>query len=150
MTPATHRWFHAANLVVVGSGCVYAWMSYLCEPSDPFAVVNHPLQPHVLHLHVLSAPLLVWMIGVFWQPHALAKRRGREPTSRRSGLILLFNAVPMIASGALIQTAVSPGWRNAWIGIHLVASALWIAGSFVHWRVRVQARAGTHEVPVPM
>jgi hypothetical protein len=136
MTRTTNRWFHAANVLVITTGCVYAWTRYFCTPSDPFAVVNHPLQPHALHLHVLSAPLLVLMIGVFWQPHAWTKFRSRSPVSRRSGLVLLVNAIPMIASGFLIQTSVLPLWRNLWIGVHLVASACWLVGSLVHWWVR--------------
>ena len=136
MTKATLLWFHASNLAVAGTGLVYAWTKYFCTPSDPFALVNHPLQPHVLHLHVLSAPLLIFMIGVYWQAHALPKWRGRSRDSRRSGILLMLNAVPMIASGVLIQTATSSGWRTAWIAVHLVASGCWLAGTVIHWRVR--------------
>jgi hypothetical protein len=38
----------------------------------------------------------------------------------------------MIASGYLLQTATAPGWRQAWLGIHLVASALWLGGYLAH------------------
>jgi hypothetical protein len=41
-------------------------------------------------------------------------------------------AVPMIVSGYLIQTAVTPAWRTAWIAIHLAASGLWVAGYLTH------------------
>ena len=53
-------WFlHVATILVGGGGLVYAWMRYFVRPDDPFAVVNHPWQPDVQHLHVLAAPLLV-------------------------------------------------------------------------------------------
>ena len=59
----------------------------------------------------------------------------------RSGHVLLFTALPMILSGALIQTAVSPGWRNAWITVHLISSLLWRVGCFGHlFRHRSAAR----------
>ena len=132
MTRATRLWFHASNLLVAGSGGVYAWTAYACSPDDPFALVNHPLQPHALHLHVLSAPLLVLMIGMLWQSHALPRYRGGETASRATGVVLLVNALPMIASGVLIQTAVSPGWRIAWVVVHLLASACWVVGSALH------------------
>ena len=45
---------HAATLLVGGTGLVYAWMRYLVHPADPFAVVNHPLQPLAQHLHILA------------------------------------------------------------------------------------------------
>jgi hypothetical protein len=31
-------------------------MRCLAEPADEWAVVNHPWQPHLQHLHVLAAP----------------------------------------------------------------------------------------------
>lgn len=126
-------WFlHLANLLVGGTGVVYAWMRYLLEPSDPFAVVSHPAQPHVQHLHVWTAPLLVFAVGVIWQEHVWKHWRQRVPAGRRSGLTLLAMAVPMVASGYLLQTAVTPAWRTAWIAVHLAASGLWVAGYLAH------------------
>ena len=53
---------HLANLAVSGTGLVYAWMRYLAEPVDEWAIVNHPWQPHTQHLHILTAPLLVFAV----------------------------------------------------------------------------------------
>ncbi|HXO18770.1 MAG TPA: hypothetical protein VOA87_02470, partial [Thermoanaerobaculia bacterium] len=63
---------HAATILVGSTGLVYAWMRYLLAPADPFAVVNHPLQPLVQHLHVLAAPLLVFAVGLIWRRHVWA------------------------------------------------------------------------------
>jgi hypothetical protein len=122
---------HLANLAVSGTGLVYAWMRYLLQPADEWAVVNHPWQPLVQHLHVLSAPLLVFAIGLIWSVHALAKlRNGRRGRASGLGLMALF--LPMAASGYLLQVAVDPEWRRRWIVIHIVSSLLWVGALAVH------------------
>lgn len=123
---------HAATLLVGGTGLVYAWMRYLVHPADPFAVVNHPLQPFVQHLHILVAPLLVFAAGLMWHQHAWAYWRRGVQRHRRSGASLLFTLVPMVVSGYLIQTAVDGGWRRAWVIVHLAASGLWLLGYLAH------------------
>ncbi len=138
-------WFlHIATLLVGGGGLVYAWMRYLVRPDDTFAVVNHPWQPAVQHLHVVAAPLLVFAIGLIWKAHAWPGVRLRVATRRKSGLALFATAAPMIASGYLLQTATVPGWRQAWLGIHLVASALWLGGYLAH---QVSARLSDRTQP---
>ncbi|HPK65509.1 MAG TPA: hypothetical protein PKX99_02905 [Thermoanaerobaculia bacterium] len=57
---------HIGSLLVGGTGLVYAWMRYVATPADPDAVVSHPWQPMVQHLHVLTAPLLVLAIGALF------------------------------------------------------------------------------------
>jgi hypothetical protein len=148
----TEAWlFHASNALVCATGLVYAWMAWLVEPEDPYAVVNHPLQPEVQHLHVLVAPALIFMAGVVWQRHAWAKLQGGGRDRRRSGLSLILTLAPMVASGYLIQTASDERWRNAWVVVHLVTSALWLAGSLVHVFARALAArraVSTNEVPL--
>jgi len=122
---------HVANCLVIVTGVVYAVMRYVVTPSDEWAVVNHPWQPHVQHLHVLVAPLLVFAVGVIWRRHVVKRfANGRE--GRVSGLGLLVGFCPMVASGYLIQIAVEPGWRTAWIGVHLATSTLWVAAFLIH------------------
>lgn len=130
---------HLSNGLVAGTGIAYAVMSYLMRPTDEWAVVNHPWQPHVQHLHVLSAPLLVFAVGVVWSRHVIPRfRNGVE--GRVSGIGLLVGFVPMAASGYLLQTAVDPGWRVAWVAVHLASSALWLAALASHQVRRVPSR----------
>jgi hypothetical protein len=122
---------HFANLAVCGTGLVYAWMRYLVEPADEWAVVNHPWQPHLQHLHVLVAPLLVFAVGLIWTAHILGKlQNGR--TNRVAGLSLMALFLPMAASGYLLQLAVDPNWRRTWVWVHVVSSLLWVAAFVVH------------------
>jgi len=127
-----------ANVLVVGTGLVYAAMRYVMQPVDEWAVVNHPWQPQVQHLHVLTAPLLVFACGLIWRRHVVGHLRGRRPRGRRSGPGLLAALVPMVASGYLLQTTVTESWRLVWVAVHLVASGAWIAVFLVHqvraWR----------------
>jgi hypothetical protein len=122
---------HTANGLVTLTGVVYGVMRYLMTPSDEWAVVNHPWQPLVQHLHVLAAPLLVFAVGLIWSLHITTRmQNGREGRSTGVGLLVAF--VPMAASGYLIQVAVEPGWRAAWIGLHVASSLLWIATFSIH------------------
>jgi hypothetical protein len=123
---------HAATLLVGGTGLAYAWLRYLVRPADPFAVVNHPLQPLVQHLHVLLAPLLVFAAGLMWHQHAWGYWRQGVERHRRSGASLIFTLVPMVVSGYLIQTAVDGDWRRLWVIVHLAASGLWLLGYLAH------------------
>ena len=127
---------HAATLAVGGTGLVYAWMLYLLKPSDPYAVVNHPWQPGVQHLHVLTAPLLVFAAGVIWRAHVWRRFRAGVRARRRSGLTVAASLGPMTLSGYLLQTATDPSWRRAWVAVHLAASALWIVGYLAHQLTR--------------
>jgi len=133
---------HLANLAVSGTGLVYAWMRYLAEPADEWAVVNHPWQPHLQHLHVLSAPLLVFAMGVIWSAHVVGKmKNGGENRAAGVGLTAIF--LPMAASAYLLQVAVDPGWRQTWMWVHVVASLLWVVAFVVH-----QVRAVVMKEPV--
>jgi hypothetical protein len=122
---------NVSTLLVGGTGLVYAWMIYLVHPSDPDALVNHPWQPHVQHLHILVAPLLVFAAGLIWRRHVWAGWKS-SLERRRSGLSLALTLVPMVASGYLIQTAVEASWRQVWVVVHLAASGLWLLVILVH------------------
>lgn len=127
------RWLlHVSTILVGGTGLVYAWMLYFVRPQDPYAVVNHPWQPQTQHLHVLVAPLLVFGVGVIWQRHVWTHWKHKVRKGFLTGVTLGLTLVPMIASGYLIQTAVDDTWRKIWVGVHLTASALWLAGYLAH------------------
>ncbi len=148
MTRFEANLLHVANLLVGGTGLVYAWMRYCAVPAEPFAVVNHPAQPTMQHLHVLSAPLLVFACGLIWQAHAWARVRTGYRERRKSGLSLALSLVPMISSGYALQVCGSETWRTVWITMHLCTSALWIAAFVIHqWRAWFGARAPRAKIP---
>lgn len=133
MTRSTYRCFHLSYILVAVTGLVYLWMRYFMQPMDPFAVVNHPWQSHVLHLHIVMAPALTIMIGAFWRAHADMNRRRGIQEGRKSGLTLWTMAIPMIASGYLLQVSVESFWQNVWLVIHLATSLLTVAAYAIHF-----------------
>ncbi len=129
----TERWLYdISNLLVGGTGVTYGVMRYLMESPDEWAVVNHPWQPHVQHLHVVAAPLLVFACGLLWSRHVLPKLNANDPRGRTSGIALVLQIIPMVFSGYLIQVCISDGWRTVWIWVHLVASLAWIMMTIAH------------------
>lgn len=123
---------HVATLLVGGTGLVYAWMRYFANPADPEALIAHPLQPAVQHLHLWTAPLLVFAAGLLWRRHVWAGIRLGVRERRRAGIGLALALLPMVVSGYLLQTAVEPAWRRGWVVVHVTASVLWILGYLVH------------------
>jgi len=132
MTRGEARWNHAANVLVGGTGLVYGWMLYFGEPVDDFALVNHPLQPDLQAWHVRLAPLLVFTVALIWAPHVWKRVRSGFRPRRATGLTLCASFWPMVASGYLLQTAVSEGWRLAWVVVHVATSILWLVFYGVH------------------
>jgi len=136
---------HLSNALVGVTGVVYAWMRYFATSTDEFAVVNHPWQPTFQHLHVLTAPLLVFASGLIFHRHVFARLRSGFRPRRPTGLLLALLLLPMIASGYLLQTSSGDPWRSIWIGVHLATSVLWIAGTAIHLlspRPRSQGQTG--------
>jgi len=127
------RWLiHFSNLLVGGTGLVYAVMKYLLEPASPFSVINHPLQPLVLAIHLVAAPLLVLSVGILWRGHIAEHWRSGQPAGRISGAALGLTFLPMMLSGYLLQTASAPFWRQTWLVVHLTTSAVWTLMFLAH------------------
>ena len=112
-------WFtHLSWLLIAVTGVVYAWMHYLCEPDDPIALVNHPLEPTMLGAHVLTAPLFVFALGLIWRSHIIAKIRSPRPDRKKTGYLLLGLAIICTASGYLLQVSSTEVLRTLWIWTH--------------------------------
>ena len=134
-TPAFERWLHHGGTIAVGAtGIVLGVMKYLMEP-DPnsFSIVGHPWQPHVQHLHVLAAPLLVLAIGMMLRQHVLDRIfQATFKRARRTGLIMAAVLLPMIATGYLLQVVNHELTRQALVVVHLCSSGLFLASTIAH------------------
>ena len=129
----TEAWsHHVANALVGGTGVVYAWMLYLVTPDDPFALVNHPHQPTFHALHIVTAPLLVFVAGVSWKRHVWARVRSGYPHRRKTGLTLFALLFPMVSSGYLLQVSVDETLRQVYLVTHVATSVLWILTYLAH------------------
>lgn len=118
--------------LVTLSGVGFAVLKYLVVSDDPFAVVNHPWQPIFLKMHVLSAPLLVFGVGVVFSKHIWRHWNSRPAAGRRTGGTAFLLLVPMVVTGYLIQT-VTRGAVLRWIvAIHLLTGGAYLLAILGH------------------
>ena len=126
MTRRTAWIVHSATLLVGGTGLLYAWMRYLAEPVDEFAIINHPWQPATQHAHIVLAPLLVFGCGMIWPGHVWARLRSGFRARRGTGLMLALLLLPMTISGYLLQVSSEEWTRKLWIVVHVATSVAWL------------------------
>lgn len=122
------------------TGIVYAWMKYLLDPAEPWAVINHPWEPWVLKAHILVAPVMVFAVGLIATEHIWKHFRARVRARRISGLTLMAVLVPMVASGYLIQAVTGAPWLTVLVWVHLITGGVYLVGLGIHWAVRGRRR----------
>lgn len=128
-------WVTSALTVITGTG--YFVAKYLMTTSDPYAVVNHPLQPWFLKAHVLVSPLLLFALGLITVRHVWRHFRNGVRWSRKSGITAAVSVVPMVATGYLIQTLTAAGWVRAMAIAHIAFGFLYALGLAAHqWIIR--------------
>ncbi|MCP4092579.1 MAG: hypothetical protein GY747_03935 [Planctomycetes bacterium] len=147
MTRLESLFHHCANLLVGGTGLVYAWMLYFATPSGEFSILNHPWQGDFHDLHLLTAPILVISVGMVWKGHAGTRLRNCNPNRRGSGVGLLLSFLPMMFSGYLLQVTVEESWRSIWLWVHLITSGLWLAAYAIHWILKYFGRSSEATPP---
>ncbi len=130
---AWQRWtFDASATVVSASGTAYGWMKYLMRTDDPFAVVNHPWQPAMLHSHVLAAPVLLVAFGTLLGSHITRKLRSGDRPNRMSGLILTTMFAAMAVSAYALQVVTNEMWQLSLVWVHVVGGAVFVVAYIVH------------------
>lgn len=138
----------AGSLLVTATGLVYLGMKYLLESADPFAVVNHPWQPAVLKLHILTAPLLVFGFGLIAVRHVLAHWLAGVSHARRSGIAAALTVLPMVLSGYLVQAIVDARWLSVATWVHVATGVVYGAAFALHqFLVRGRQRARAAQPP---
>jgi thiamine biosynthesis lipoprotein len=131
---------HLSTVVVTLSGLVYLWMKYFMETDDPFSVVNHPLQPAMLSIHIVAGPVLVFILGLMINSHIREKLSGKSSYNRRSGWISLIVFPLMVVSGYLLQVVTSSTLNRIALVVHLAASGLFAATYLLHQLIGVRVQ----------
>lgn len=132
MTRFERGFVWGSTAVVATTGIVYAVMKHLMSPVDEFAVVNHPLQPLMLKLHIVSAPFLVFAIGLITMRHIWPHLRSGVKYARRSGITAALVVVPMVLTGYLIQAVTHVPLLTALAWSHLGLGALFTLAALGH------------------
>ena len=122
-----------STAVMTATGVALAGMEYLLEPADPFAVVNHPWQPAILKVHILSAPVLVFGIGMIFMRHIWPHFRTGLKKGRRSGIWSMLLTVPMIVTGYALQVLSSASWLDALGYVHFALGTAFGLGGAIHF-----------------
>ena len=125
------RAFNGLSAAMTATGFLLFWMKYLLVSDDPLAVVNHPLQPLMLDLHLLASPAILVIFGIVFNAHVVSKLTKRVPL-RRSGLASLGTFGVMVLSGYLLQVAVHEYIRLAILWLHLGSGLVFAASYTVH------------------
>lgn len=137
------RLLWGSSLATGVTGLAYWWMKHHMEPVDPWAAINHPLQPWVLKAHILAAPVMVFAVGLIAGEHIWRHWREGVPSGRRSGLLAAGAFVPMVLTGYLIQAVTHVGLLEALAWAHLVTGLAFLVGLAAHhpvFRERVPSR----------
>lgn len=123
---------HASMALTTLTGAVFAYMKYFMSGADEFSVVNHPLQPQMLALHVVIAPIALFVLGWVFSSHMLPKYLFGNGQNRKTGVASMILIAPMVLSGYLLQVSTSEALREAMAIAHWVASALFLAIFLIH------------------
>lgn len=148
MNAFQRRLIWSSSLLTGITGLVYWWMEQALEPSQPWAVINHPLQPWVLKAHILVAPVMVFAVGLVAVDHIWRHFRQKVKPGRRSGLLAMAVFAPLVVSGYLIQAVTHQGWLTAIVWAHVVTGLLYLAALVGHHRL-FRRRPGRSRVAAP-
>ena len=122
-----------STAVMTATGAALGGMEYFLEPADAFAVVNHPWQPWLLKLHILSAPIMVFGIGMIVMRHIWPHFRNGLKQGRRSGIWSMLLTVPMVLTGYALQVFTSGSWLTALGYAHFALGIAFAAGGAIHY-----------------
>ena len=129
----TETWtFNLLAAIVATTGFAYFWMKYFVESADPFAVVNHPWEATMMHLHVLASPLFLLIFGIILNSHILRKLGAAKMPNRKSGLASFGLFAVMVGSGYLLQVSTDAGWLRALVAVHVGSGAAFSATYVIH------------------
>ena len=138
---------HFSTIIVGVSGVIYLWMKYFMQTDDPFAVVNHPLQPTTMTVHVLAAPILTFLLGMTVSSHVRKKIASGSRSNRLSGLVTLVTIPAMVVSGYLLQTSTNELFTRVALVVHLVSSGIFALTYLVHQVVSLRLRRAVATSP---
>lgn len=137
MTVNEKRIFLSCNILISLIGVIYFIFKYFFQVETSFGLRPHSLTSSLLHLHIISVPLLVLIVGYIAGIHIAPKLRSKKLSRRTSGLTLIISFLFMVITGYLLQVGFDPEVNDFISIIHLVISALWLLATVWHLRSRL-------------
>jgi hypothetical protein len=119
--------------LAVASGLTYGYLRYFATVAGEFGPEPHPWSAFAQHAHVLTAPALLFALGVALRGHILGMLRHGVTKGRRTGLLLAALSAPMVLGGFAIQVVTSTAARSALGWTHSVLSVLFVFLYALHW-----------------
>lgn len=132
-------WISAAAASISGLGLM--WVKYFLRSDDPWAVINHPLQPWLLKAHILTVPVLVFALGMVAARHIWAHYRAGGRDGRLSGSLTALVSISMIVTGYLIQAVTHEALLGVIAMTHIVLGLAFAAGFVLHQRSAARRRS---------
>ncbi len=121
--------------VMAVSGLAHYYLKHFTKTDDPFAVVNHPLEPVMQKIHILAAPLFLFAMGAMARSHILDNGRRRENGRRlrKSGVIAMIVLPFMVLSGYALQVIPDAALLDDLALVHLAVGLAFVAVFSGHW-----------------
>ena len=128
--------FLVSFLLLTVTGIFYLYYRDAAPKSiDPFSVVSSPWQSWMIKLHILIAPLFVFMVGWIIAKHDLPRYSQKRKSGKKSGIsngLLLFIA---ISTGYLLQVFTDETNLKIVSWAHILVSMLALTAVFVHQKI---------------
>ncbi|HEY3400897.1 MAG TPA: hypothetical protein VGK03_09725 [Geothrix sp.] len=131
MSPLERWSLHLAALATAGTGLMDGLLRWFGQRAGEFGPEAHPWLPVAQHLHVLTAPLLLFALGMVVRGHLQIKLK-KGPEGRRTGLGAAFLIAPMVLSGYAVQVVTSPAWRTGFSWAHGIGAGLFLLAYLGH------------------
>jgi hypothetical protein len=135
MTKFERRVFTYSNLIISIIGVLYLIYKYFFIIETEYGQRPHSLTSDFLHLHIITVPLLVLLVGHMYGKHIYPKLKSQKTKRKKSGVFIMILFVVMTLSGYILQVSVE---SLSLTGIfHSVISVLWLFSSVWHYRARL-------------
>lgn len=135
MTIFQQQLVYISTIAAVISGVLYIGIRTFVEPAEPWAIVNHPLEPWALKAHILTAPLMLFSVGLITARHIIRSLKSKLPTGRQSGMVITVLFGPLALTGYVLQTVISPLVTSILSWVHLILGLICAVSLAIHWRV---------------
>jgi uncharacterized membrane protein len=134
MTKFERRVFTLSNLAISLIGILYLIYKYFFVVDTDYGERPHQFTSDLLHLHIITVPLLVLLVGYLYSEHIYPKLKSKKNKRKKSGILIIATFIAMSLSGYVLQVS-TEGLSTTGI-IHSAVSVVWIVATLWHHRLK--------------